>query len=151
MANTIHLISKEFLNPADVADRIRKSANKLNNRFSIDDDGEIINIRLVKLEVMDFLDIFISDQPEYNDTFNNLFNISNYGSLITIDYGYNDVLLIPFLREMLLELPELLVYNEEVSGDIGSYIFNKEHLDSFSGTDVYGFFNTPPKGLDNLV
>lgn len=145
MANTIHLISKEFLNPANIADKIKKIANKLNNRFSIDDDGEIINIHLMKLEVRDFLDIFISYQPEYNDTFNNLFNISNYGSLITIDYGYNDVLLIPFLREMLLELPELLVYNEEVPDGVGSYIFNKKHLDSFSGTDVYGFFNKPPK------
>lgn len=106
----------------------------------------IISMNIVGREGSNgFLETSISCRSDYDDTFNELYDISNYGLMISINYGYGDMLIMPFLYEMLEEFPELLVYNEEVPERVGSYVFNKSHLEKFLGTDGYTFFNTPPK------
>ncbi|WP_433626539.1 hypothetical protein [Chryseobacterium cucumeris] len=148
MANTVHLISKGYLNPNKIADIIENVAEKLNFNFfkTYNSKFDIIDINLIEKNGSEgFLETSISCYSDYNNTFNQLYNISNYGLMVSINYSYNNTLLIPFLIEMLEELPELLVYNEEVPDGIGSYIFNKDHLKNFSGTDSYTFLNKVPK------
>lgn len=153
MANTIHLISKVYMNPSGVTSIIENVAQKLNYNAgkSYNQEYDILEINLFQEDSDDYLKILISCKSDYNDTFNNLYNISGYGIMISLDYGYGDRLLIPFLRELLIEIPELLVYNEETPKGIGSYVFNISHLENFSGTDSYALFGNPPQNLNNLA
>ncbi|MDF2832142.1 hypothetical protein [Chryseobacterium indoltheticum] len=154
MANTIHLISKEYLNPNEVSNTIEKVAQKLSYDVgkSYSQEYDIIEINLFKEGIEDYLSISINCRPNhFNDTFNNLYNIAEYGIMVSIDYGYEDILLIPFLRQILIEIPELLVYSEETPKGIGSYVFNISHLENSSGTDSYALLGNPPKDLSNLA
>ncbi|WP_312341504.1 hypothetical protein [Chryseobacterium binzhouense] len=154
MANTIHLISKTYINPNELSVTIEKVAQKLSYDVgkSYSQEYDIIEINLFKEDIKDYLSISINCKPDhFNDTFNNLYNISEYGIMVSIDYGYEDILLIPFLQQILKEMPELLVYNEETPKGIGSYVFNIYHLDSFSGTDSYALLGNPPQDLSNLA
>jgi len=147
MANTIHLISKEYLNPNKISDTIEKLGVRLAYGVgrSYNKEYDIIEINLFKENLDKYLRVSISCQSDFNDTFNNLYNIKKYGIMISISYEEGDLLLIPLLKETLEEIPELLVYNEETPKGIGSYIFNKSHLLNFSGIDSYTFLSSPPK------
>ena len=153
MANTIHLISKEYLDPNEVSHIIEKVAQKLgyNAGKSYSQEYDIIEINLFREHTEGYLRVSISCESDYNDTFNNLYDFSNYGIMVSIDFGYEDEILIPFLREMLIENPELLVYNEETPKGVGSYVFNKSHLENFSRTDSYALLGNPPQDLSNLA
>ncbi|OVE54751.1 hypothetical protein [Chryseobacterium mucoviscidosis] len=153
MANTIHLISQEYLNSNELSVTIEKVAQKLGYNIgkSYSQEYDIIEINLFKEDFGDNLRVSISCKSDYNDTFNNLYNIDGYGIMVSIDYDYQDILLIPFLQQILIEIPELLVYNEETPKGIGNFVFNISHLENFSGTDSYALLGNPPQDLSNLA
>lgn len=153
MANTIHLISKTYINPNELSVTIEKVAQKLSYNVgkSYSQKYDIVEINLFKEDFGDNLRVSISCKSDYNDTFDNLYNIGGYGIMVSIDYDYEDNLLIPFLQQILKEIPELLVYNEETPKGIGSYVFNVYHLENFSGTYSYALLGNPPQDLSNLA
>ena len=154
MANTIHLISKEYLNPNIVSSIVEKVAARLNYNFGKDYSQayDIIEINIFIENISEYISIYINCKPDhFNDTYNNLYGISGFGIMIDIDCYYENPLLIPFLREMLKEIPELLVYNEEALRGSGAYVYTKSHLDNFSGVDSYALLTNPPQDLSSMV
>ncbi|CAM3922061.1 MULTISPECIES: hypothetical protein [Flavobacterium] len=145
MANTINIISKEYLNTVELIRVIEKIAKKLVYQAgkSYSEEYDITDIGLFKENSNDYLSVRISCKSDYNDTFNNLYGISNYGIMISIEYRYEDKILIPFLKEIISEIPDMLVYNEETPKGIDSIIFNKSQVLNFPQKDTYTLLNTP--------
>ncbi|WP_375605594.1 hypothetical protein [Flavobacterium davisii] len=145
MGNTIHIISKEYLKTTELISIIEKIAKKLVYQVgkSYSEEYDITDIGLFKENSSDYLSVRISCKSDYNDTFNNLYGINNYGIMISIEYSYEDKILIAFLKEIMSEIPNILIYNEETPKGIDSIIFNKSQVLNFPQKDAYKLLNTP--------
>ena len=151
MANTIHLINKQYISTNILISKLEKAAQQLKFQFRQFDNDYPINIHIFN-EDNELLDIFIRDLAGYNRSFNNLYGINDYGILIDIDYHKDEKTIVPFLREILKEMPELLVYDEETPKGIDCYVYNKQFFDSNQGTDYYAIMDkNPPKNLNDLA
>lgn len=152
MANTIHLISKQYINTDILLIALKKAAQKVNFQFRQFDNDYPININIFN-EINELLDIYIRDSMGYNRSFNNLYGgIQNYGILVEIDYHKDEKPIVLFLREILKEMPELLVYDEETPKGIDCYVYNKQFFDNHQGTDYYAIMDkNPPKSLNDLA
>jgi hypothetical protein len=146
MANSIHIISKVYLNVEELITVTEKIAKKLDYQAakSYSQEYDITEINLFRENLSNYLSVRINCKSDYNDTFNNLYGISDYGMMIIIEYGYEDKLLIPFLKELVSEIPDIFVYNEETPKGIESIIFNKSQVLNFQQKDTYITLNTPP-------
>lgn len=103
-------------------------------------------------ELEEQLEMYIRDLAGYNRSFNNLYGILDYGILAEIDYNKDEKVIVPFLREILKEIPELLVYDEETPKGIECYVYNKQFFENHQGTDYYAIMDkNPPKSLSDLA
>ncbi|WP_445721350.1 hypothetical protein [Flavobacterium sp.] len=145
MANSINIISKEYLNTEELIIVIEKIAKRLSYQAikSYSEGYDITEIDLFRENLSNNLNITISRKSYYDHTFNNLYGINNYGIMISIEYSYEDKMLIPFLKEIMSEIPNILIYNEETPKGIDSIIFNKSQVLKFSQKDAYTLLNTP--------
>lgn len=151
MANTIYIINKQYINTNILLTKLKKATQQVNFQFRQFDNDYPINIHIFN-EINELLDIYIRDVAGYTRSFNNLYGIQNYGILITINYNKDEKLIVPFLREILKEMPELLVYDEETPKGIDCYVYNKQFFDNNSGTDYYAIMDkNPPKNLNDLA
>jgi hypothetical protein len=99
MANTIHLISKKYLDPHEVSNTVEIIAQRLNYRSgkSYSQEYADIEINLFIEDIPGYLRISIDCGPDhFNKTFDALYNINGYGMLIEIECYYDNPLLIPF-------------------------------------------------------
>jgi hypothetical protein len=146
MGNTIHIISKEYLSTEQLIKTIEKIGKKLVYKIGKDDvpEYDLTEINLFKDNIQGFLNVSISLKSYYDNTFNNLYGINDFGIMISIDYSHENNMLIPFLKEFVSEIPNILVYNEETPKGIDSIIFNKSQVLNFSQKDSYTLLNTPP-------
>ncbi|HCN49650.1 MAG TPA: hypothetical protein DIT10_11245 [Chryseobacterium sp.] len=150
MANTIHLISKKYLDPHEVSNTVEIIAQRLNYSAgkSYSQEYAYIEINLFIEDIPGYLRISIDCGPDhFNKTFDALYNINGYGMLIEIECYYDNPLLIPFLVEMLKEIPELLVYDEDTLQGDGAYIYTLSHLENFSEKSDNLIFGNPPQDL----
>lgn len=151
MANTIYIINKQYISTNILLTKLKKATQQVNFQFRQFDNDYPINIHIFN-EINELLDIYIRDVAGYTRSFNNLYGIPNYGILITINYNKDEKLIVPFLREILKEMPELLVYDEETPKGIDCYVYNKQFFDNNSGTDYYAIMDkNPPKNLNDLA
>lgn len=152
MANTIYLISKQYVDTNIILNKFVVVTQKIKGEYRQLDNNFPINVNIFDEKTHDYLDIYIRDLEGYNKSFNNLYGIQDYGILITIDYDKDEKLIVPFLREMLNEMPELLVYDEETPKGIDCYVYNKQFFDNNQGNDYYAIMNkNPPKNLNDLA
>lgn len=151
MANTINLISKQYIDTSILLSKIKKAAQQLSFQFRQFDNDYPININIFN-EKNELLDIYLRDVAGYDRSFNNLYGIQNYGILVSIDYHKDEKPIVPFLREILKEIPELLAYDEETPKGIDCYVYNKQFFDTHQGTDYYAIMDkNPPKNLNDLA
>ncbi|MFK7048429.1 hypothetical protein FLACOL_01166 [Flavobacterium columnare] len=145
MANSINIISKEYLNTEELILVIEKIAKRLSYKAikSYSEEYDVTEIDLFRENLNNNLNITFSRKSYYDDTFNNLYGINNYGIMISIEYSYEDIMLIPFLKEIMSEIPNILIYNEETPKGIDSIIFNKSQVLNFPQKDAYKLLNTP--------
>ena len=151
----IHLIIKQYIDTSILLNKLENVALMIESEYLPQRSTRLTNIQINKGEGYnnsEYLDIYIRDSAGYNRSFNNLYGIHNYGILISIDYNKDESLIIPFLREILKEIPELLVYDEETPKGIDCYVYNKQFFDSNQGTDYYAIMDkNPPKSLNDLA
>lgn len=151
MANTIYIINKQYINTNILLSKLKKVAQQLSFQLRQFDNDYPININIFN-EKNDLLDIYLRDVVGYNRSFNNLYGIQNYGILMSIDYHKDEKPIVPFLKEVLKEIPELLVYDEETPKGIDCYVYNKQFFDSNQGTNYYAIMDkNPPKSLNDLA
>ncbi|KFF09029.1 hypothetical protein [Chryseobacterium luteum] len=153
--DAIHLISKQYINTSILLNKLENVALTIESEYLPQRSIRLANVQIKKGEGYnnsEYLDIYIRDLEGYNTSFNNLYGINNYGILVEIDYNKNENLIVPFLREILKEMPELLVYDEETPKGIDCYVYNKQFFDNNPGTDYYAVLDkNPPKSLNDLA
>ena len=151
MANTIYIINKQYINTNILVSKLEKVAQQLSFQFRQFDNDYPININIFN-EKNELLDIYLRDVAGYNRSFNNLYGIQNYGILMSIDYHKDEKPIVPFLKEVLKDMPQLLVYDEETPKGIDCYVYNKQFFDGNQGTDYYAIMDkNPPKNLNDLA
>lgn len=148
--NTVYIINKNFLNPADMLNKIQQIAVKIKANF-INDNNSIVIVKenSGKLEQLEFGGL---NENYFLDSLNNTDFISNYGCVLTIDYDSEDVLFTQFIKELFDYYPSLLVYNDEgLPKNVNYYTYNKSHFDKFKGNNLYALLTSPPKDFGNMA
>lgn len=150
MAHSLDVLSKTFLNKNEIISKMRIISQKQGNNFSIEEDNRV---DIWKAESYT-LEIHFLTQDKFSELKEDDFWGKEYAVLFYITiYGIDDTedrVTFPFLRELLKDYPDLLVFNEEIGGG-KPFVYNKMHLDAFSGNSFAGIFAKPPQDLSNLA
>lgn len=139
----IFIISKEYVEIDVVLSKLSRIVNEMNanlieNQYEIsitqEDQGNLEKIEFAGLNKEYF------EETMQNENFK-----KGYGCLLTIDFYPEQNMIIPFLKLLYRELPNILIYSEIGPALNAPIIFNEKHLNNFSGSDSYFFLSHPPQ------
>ncbi|WP_312341506.1 hypothetical protein [Chryseobacterium binzhouense] len=145
--DTIFLINKSYIDEDDILIKIEKVAQNLNLKYT----NEEYDLILTTVEFDDYITFGGLSLGYFNETLQGNNFIDGYGCEMSIEYRYESTILLPFLKEFLKEYPDMLIYKETGKALNNPFVFNKNHLENFSGTDSYAFLGNPPQDLSNLA
>ncbi|MBP6731693.1 MAG: hypothetical protein KA149_06530 [Chitinophagales bacterium] len=139
MRRTIELINKEFIAIDNLKKALKDVADKL--KFSYQNEQEYLTIFL---PFESSIEIWIQSKAHFDEFATEEYYPIGYGSVMTIYYSHDDVVLIPFLKAVLSIYPEMQVFNDELSD--GTYLlFNKAEIDASETVNPYpALFTTQP-------
>ena len=132
MSITISLISKTHIEPNILAAAVTRVSEKL-HFYSVFDAGIYIDsIRVVHGGC--YIRVYLYNPVHFNETLHNFLGTDKqpYGVVANIDYESDEPLIVPFLRGIVQEFPQLFLYDEMYSKD-GYYLYNKAYFDKHAG------------------
>ncbi len=150
MKNSIDLLSKEFISRESLMTSFERITQKLHlNLYTYADSISIVN-----QDVSVTLDIHFLTELKFNELKDEEVFLPRYGNFcyFMIYYSNNDTTTVPVLKELLYEYPDIVVYKDErMPKAVSFYSYSKYDFDGYEGADFETFFDTKPKGFENLT
>lgn len=147
MAHLLFILSKEFLSKEELIPKIESIANKQSAEFSpLTEYRGFSKISIWKSEDYS-LEIHFQTRKKFDELKKDNYWGQDYGPIFSITvYGKDreeDEVTFPFVREFLVEYPDMLVFNEEVPDGGKPFIFTKAHIDALSSNNFAAIFAHP--------
>jgi hypothetical protein len=139
----IFIISKEYIEIDEVLSKLSRIVNEMNANL-IEYQYEII-ITQENQGNLEQIEVAGLNKEYFKETMQNENFKKDYGCLLAIDFYSEQNMIIPFLKLLYRELPNILIYSEIGSALNSPIIFNEKHLNNFSGSDSYSFLSNPPQ------
>ncbi|WP_130734896.1 hypothetical protein [Flavobacterium sp. J27] len=152
MSKEAFLLSKTFIDSSELENSIEQIANKLHFNYQNKKNDRFNEHVVNNPRTSETLEVFISDYKQFIASQNPPYSFipgSGNGYVIVIGYGWgnkDEQVLIPFVRELMKEFPELILYAEEwIPTQFFPYLqFSLDDLLVYEGTSSDNFlFNIP--------